>query len=213
MEVSSALCFAWAGYLVHRDVLPPVHNIVARNEHCVQRTLPVRTVFFVYIIIRWTRGGGGRCGCVGVGVGVWVCALLSGFSRITCMRAMHRLVAKAYSGTPHSVQATVKVLHHLSYQMPAPRCIVTARVGRWMEQHAYWAGDAATKRILVAATKPHGGGHLWCMEWGLFQLAHPVGPLIWTVGAKPRGSAMCVSDAPMMVHYFALGVNWSSCSH
>ena len=59
MEVSSALCFAWAGYLVHRDVLPPVHNIVARNEHCVQRTLPVRTVFFVYIIIRWTRGGGG----------------------------------------------------------------------------------------------------------------------------------------------------------
>ena len=44
---------------MHRDVLPPVHNIVARNEHCVQRTLPVRTVFFVYIIIRWTRGGGG----------------------------------------------------------------------------------------------------------------------------------------------------------
>ena len=42
-----------------RHVLPPVHNIVACNEHCVQRTLPVRTVFFVYIIIRWTRGGGG----------------------------------------------------------------------------------------------------------------------------------------------------------
>ena len=59
VEVSSALCFAWAGYLVHRDVLPPVHNIVARNEHCVQRTLLVRTVFFVYIIIRWIRGGGG----------------------------------------------------------------------------------------------------------------------------------------------------------
>ena len=59
MEVSSALCFAWAGYLVHRDTLPPVHNIVARNEHRVQRTLPVRTVFFVYIIICWTRGGGG----------------------------------------------------------------------------------------------------------------------------------------------------------
>ena len=60
MEVSSSLCFAWAGYLVHRDVLPPVHNTVARNEHCVQLTLPVRTVFFVYIIIRWTRGGGGK---------------------------------------------------------------------------------------------------------------------------------------------------------
>ena len=50
--------FEWAGYLVPRDVLLPVHNIVACTEHCVQRTLPVRTVFFWDIIIRWTRGGG-----------------------------------------------------------------------------------------------------------------------------------------------------------
>ena len=30
----------WAGYLVPRDVLPPFHNIVARTERRVQRTLP-----------------------------------------------------------------------------------------------------------------------------------------------------------------------------
>ena len=30
----------WAGYLVTRDVLPPFHNIVARTERRVQRTLP-----------------------------------------------------------------------------------------------------------------------------------------------------------------------------
>ena len=41
----------------------PVHNIVARTEHCVQRTLPVQSVFFWDIIIRWT-GGGGMCVCV-----------------------------------------------------------------------------------------------------------------------------------------------------
>ena len=45
VEVSIALCFEWAGCLVPRDALPSVHNIVARPEHCVQRTLPVRTVF------------------------------------------------------------------------------------------------------------------------------------------------------------------------
>ena len=54
-----SVCFEWAGYLVPRDVLLPVHNIVVRTEHCVQRTLPVWTVFFWDIIIRWTRGGGG----------------------------------------------------------------------------------------------------------------------------------------------------------
>ena len=30
----------WAGYLVPGDVLRPFHNIVARTERCVQRTLP-----------------------------------------------------------------------------------------------------------------------------------------------------------------------------
>ena len=45
-----------------RNALLPVHNIEARTEHCVQRTLPVRTVFFWDIIIRWTRGGGGYLG-------------------------------------------------------------------------------------------------------------------------------------------------------
>ena len=64
VEVSIALCFEWAGCLVPRDALPSVHNIVARTEHCVQRTLPIRTVFFWDIIIRWTRGGGGYLGSI-----------------------------------------------------------------------------------------------------------------------------------------------------
>ena len=39
------------------DVLLPSHNIVARTEHRVQRTLPVRTVFFGDIIVCWTQWG------------------------------------------------------------------------------------------------------------------------------------------------------------
>ena len=96
MEVSSALCFAWAGYLVHRDVLPPVHNIVARNEHCVQRTLPARTVFFVYIIIRWTQGGGVCKACFSPSLCVFhpICLLLGGPPKGA--RA-HNLLMKFYS--------------------------------------------------------------------------------------------------------------------
>ena len=35
------------------------HNIVARTERCVQRTLLFRPFFFEDKIVRWTGGGGG----------------------------------------------------------------------------------------------------------------------------------------------------------
>ena len=54
-----SVCFEWAGYLVPRDVVLSVHNIVARTKHYLQRRLPVRTVLFWDIIIRWTQWGGG----------------------------------------------------------------------------------------------------------------------------------------------------------
>ena len=44
---------------VPRDVLLLSHNIVACTEHGVQQTLPVRTVFFEDIIVRWTQVGVG----------------------------------------------------------------------------------------------------------------------------------------------------------
>ena len=55
-------------------------------------------------------------------------APLSGFKRGVAMRALHKAVQKAYCSTPHSVPATIKILHHLSYHMPAKRCVVAARV-------------------------------------------------------------------------------------
>ena len=39
-------------------------------------------------------------------------------------------------------EATTKVLHHLSYHMPARRCVVAARVAVWLEEHAFWARDS-----------------------------------------------------------------------
>ena len=56
-------------------------------------------------------------------------------------RFMHRSLARAYNSTPHSLAATVKALRHLSYHMPARRCLVVARIARWLGQHAYWDGD------------------------------------------------------------------------
>ena len=52
------LCIEWAGYLVPGDVLPPLHNIVARTERRVQRPLPFRPCFLRTNLCRWTWGGG-----------------------------------------------------------------------------------------------------------------------------------------------------------
>ena len=68
-------------------------------------------------------------------------ALLSNF-RGAVMRALHSAIARAYSGSPQSTQATTKVLHHLSYHMPAHRCVLAARVATWVEKHAYWVGNS-----------------------------------------------------------------------
>ena len=52
-----------------------------------------------------------------------------GYRRSKAMRAMHRAVARTYAFTTHTHQATTKVLHHMSYYLPAKRCEVARRVG------------------------------------------------------------------------------------
>ena len=101
------------GPSVPRDALPPVHNIVARTEQCVQRTLPVRTVFFWDIIVHWTRGGGGIC----------VRAFLVGKLQVNIQRPMNHVHRAATP--PSSVGAScvtcpnVRSLQVCAYRGPA----------------------------------------------------------------------------------------------
>ena len=68
-------------------------------------------------------------------------ALLSGCWRTDAIRAMHRAVARAYTGSPHTHQATTKILHHVSYTLPVKRCQVAQTVRKWLMKHAYWSHD------------------------------------------------------------------------
>ena len=74
--------------------------------------------------------------------------ILYGFQRVAAIGAMHKAVQKAHCTTPHSVQATIKVLHHLSYHLPAKRCQVASYLGRWLENRAFWVGEAYSSRKL-----------------------------------------------------------------
>ena len=53
------------------------------------------------------------------------------------MRALHGAIHKAYCGRPPSEKATVKILHHVSYHMPAKRCAVVSAIKRWLNKPAF----------------------------------------------------------------------------
>ena len=59
VEASITLCFACAGYLVPRDVLPPFHNIAVRTVRCNQQILLFRPYFLRTELFVGHRGGGG----------------------------------------------------------------------------------------------------------------------------------------------------------
>ena len=61
LEAFIALCFERVGCLVPRDVLLPLHNIGARTERRVQRTLPFRPYFLGTKLFVGHGGGGGEC--------------------------------------------------------------------------------------------------------------------------------------------------------
>ena len=64
--------------------------------------------------------------------------LLSGFKWHVAIKALHKAVHRAYQTSPHSVPAIVKCLYNVTRHMPETRCIVTARIGKWLEAHAFW---------------------------------------------------------------------------
>jgi len=101
--------------------------------------------------------------CVILSGAAWlqVC-LLSQYKCTTAMRALHSAVQKECCGSPHSVPATFKVLHHLSYHMPDKRCRVVSRIKRWLDTHAFWAGEAYSSWRLPDHLIVHGINGVWC---------------------------------------------------
>ena len=47
------------------------------------------------------------------------------------MRAMHQAIHGAHGGNPHSVQGTMKAVHHLLYAMPDKKSIIL----KWVKKN------------------------------------------------------------------------------
>ena len=79
------------------------------------------------------------------------CLLWCGFRfpQEDTMWSMHQGIHQAYVDSPHNVQGTIKALNHMSYNMPAKKCIPKKKVQYMLERggvHILGAagrGDAA----------------------------------------------------------------------
>ena len=81
------------------------------------------------------------------------------------MRAMHKGLHRPYGTSPHDTRATIKAVYSLSYKMPAPVCMVTAHINKWLGRHAYWDGDRyASWRVFVELVVQGITGD-WCTDY------------------------------------------------
>ena len=50
----------------------------------------------------------------------------------------------AYTEIPHNVQGAIKVVCHMSYSMPAKKCILLRQLQEWLRARAGWRGEEHT---------------------------------------------------------------------
>ena len=51
---------------------------------------------------------------------------------------MHKGLNRACAAEPHDVQATFKVVCHMSYDLPTSRAEAAKNLAEWLKGHAYW---------------------------------------------------------------------------
>ena len=86
-------------------------------------------------------------------------AVLSGYGRGDNMRGMHRALHRAFGTEPHFLQATVKAVYSISYQLPGKKCVVISHIQQWLRRNAHWEGGRYT------SWTPKG-----CMELGAYEV-------------------------------------------
>ena len=92
----------------------------------------------------------------------WVhVALLSGYTRADAMWAMHSGIHRAYADSQHNVQGTVKAVYHLSYGLPAKKCVVVSALAAWLRRSASWKGSKYTSWVQPAEAALHRYDTIW----------------------------------------------------
>ena len=93
-----------------------------------------------------------------------------------------------------------EILHHLSYHMPAKRCVVAARVANWQDNNAFWSGNAYSLWKLPPNLTVDCINGAWC--WGSNSVKQLLAPCTTDHCPCKQESQdnVCVCNTSMMVY-------------
>ena len=96
-------------------------------------------------------------------------AMLSGYKRMTVMRALHKAVRRVYAASPWWSENTMRAVYSVGHDLPCSRATATAKLVHWLTNKAVWEGDRYTDREIPEDLQPEGYTPAWCMDIALLR--------------------------------------------
>ena len=91
-------------------------------------------------------------------------AMLSGYGRMTVMRALHKAVRRVYAASPWWSENTMRAVYSVGHELPCSRSSATAKLVHWLANNAVWDGDRYTDREIPVEFQPEGYTPTWCND-------------------------------------------------
>ena len=95
--------------------------------------------------------------------------MLSGYRRMTPMRALHKAVRRVYAASPWWSENTMRAVYSVGHDLPCSRATATAKLVHWLANKAVWEGDRYTDREILEDLRPEGYTPAWCMDIALLR--------------------------------------------
>mmetsp|Transcript_55396 Transcript_55396/g.92160 ORF Transcript_55396/g.92160 Transcript_55396/m.92160 type:complete len:102 (-) Transcript_55396:28-333(-) len=95
--------------------------------------------------------------------------MLSGYRRMTVMRALHKAVRRVHAASPWWSENTMHAMYNVSHDLPYPRNAATAKLVHWLTSNAVWSGNRYTDREIPTDFQPEGYTPTWCEDVALLR--------------------------------------------
>ena len=89
-------------------------------------------------------------------------AMLSGYRRMTVMRALHKVVRRVHAASPWWPENTLHAVYNVGHDLPCPRNTATAKLLHWLVGNAVWSGHQYTEREIPTEFQLEGYTPAWC---------------------------------------------------
>ena len=95
--------------------------------------------------------------------------MLSGYKKMTVMRALHKAMRRVHAASPWWSENTMRAVYSVGHDLPCPRHTATARLVHWLIGNAIWSRNRYTDREIPTKFQPEGYTLAWCDDTALLR--------------------------------------------